>query len=173
MSAKLVGQALTLRGLNPTEKLILIALADCTNTATGRCMPSIPWLSEVAEKSERTVQRWLRSLEDRRIIAVIPRAGTSNMYQVFPHGGDMYVTTTGDTGVRGGGVTPVSPRGDRALSPRGDTQMSPEPEGTRNNRGDDPLPHHYCRATSRFVDHPIVDCDDCSPQPAAAAAGGE
>lgn len=172
MSAKLVGQALTARGLNPTEKLILIALADCTNTGTGRCMPSISWLAAVAEKSERTVQRWLRSLEDRRLIAVIPRAGTSNLFQVFPHGGDAFDTPPGDTHVRGRGVTPLSPTGDTQMSPSGDTQMSPEPEGTRNNRGGDLLAHHYCRVQTRFVDYPKSDCEACSPQPAATAAGG-
>lgn len=168
MSAKLVGLALSQGGLHPTEKLILIALADCTNTHTGKCFPSIQWLAAVAECSERTVQRWLRELESKRLIETVPRAGTSNLFLVLT-GGDTHVTPSPE------GVTPTSPGGDIAMSPTPDIAMSPEPEGTRKNHAADPelepdgsvsaAPHHYCRTERAFVDLPKSDCPtNCQPK---------
>ena len=171
MSAKLVGLALTQAGLHPTEKLILIGLADCTNTVTGKCFPSVSWLANVAECSERTVQRWLRALEDKRLIETVPRAGTSSIYLVL-QGGDTHVTPTSE------GVTPMSPGGDIAMSPTPDIAMSPEPEGTRKNRGtaaelepdgSSAAPHHYCRTARSFVDVPKSECPtQCQPEEATA-----
>jgi pyocin large subunit-like protein len=87
MSALLVGRALAVKGISSTDKLVLIGLADCTNTASGLCFPSVGWLAEtVTETTERTVQRSLRRLETRGLIATVKRPGTSSMYTVFPPG---------------------------------------------------------------------------------------
>jgi hypothetical protein len=168
MSAKLVGQALAAKGLHPTEKLILIGLADCTNTATGACFPSVAWLAdEVAECSTRQVRRWLRSLEDRGWIETVSRPGTSSRYVVH----------TPDTDVRPPRASVSDHPGhtpDIAMSGTPDIAMSAEPEGTcRTAAVDDvDVPHHYCRPVSAFVDHPIGDCPECTPSDAATAAGG-
>ena len=53
---------------SPSQKLVLIALADCHNSQTGRCDPSIMRLAQVCHMSERTVIRHLSQLEELGLI---------------------------------------------------------------------------------------------------------
>lgn len=138
MSATLVGLALERRGLSKTEKLVLIGLADCSNTATGECFPAIPWLSRVALCSERHASRCVKHLETMRLILVARRPGKSSNYIVFPSQEllstpDTMSGVTPDTHVGGRDVTPDTMSGvtpDIAMSGTPDIAMSDEPERT-------------------------------------------
>lgn len=124
MSAKLVGIALEVPGISATEKLLLVILADNTNAHTLRCDPS--WASTAAKccLSESGVRKVAKRLEDRGLLEVIHRPGTTNQYRVLP----------GDT--LAGGLLPQSDRGGVTQSDRGSvtpgvTANRNEPENNR------------------------------------------
>lgn len=103
-----------------TEKLILIALADCHNRDTGRCDPSLATLSEVALCSSRTAIRAIDSLEKQGFISTIKESGKRTNYVLLINKTtDIHDTcdnvsplteshTTPDTHVTGP-LTPMSP----------------------------------------------------------------
>lgn len=55
------------RGLKPSAKLILLALADCHNPAHG-CFPSQAFLADACEINRDTVNTQLSHLEERGLI---------------------------------------------------------------------------------------------------------
>ncbi|MFN3314816.1 MAG: helix-turn-helix domain-containing protein [Hyphomonas sp.] len=55
------------RGLKPSAKIILLALADCHNPVHG-CFPTQAFLSDVCEVNRDTVNAQLKLLEDRKLI---------------------------------------------------------------------------------------------------------
>lgn len=161
MAAKLVGMALETRGLTPVAKLVLVGLADCSNALTGACFPSKAWLADVAEVSERHVQRCIKTLEERGLITVNRRSGKSSYYGLFPNGPETLGLPPPET--------PRHPTRDIAVSPTRDTAMSPESERTRKNRDesdadtvDNFAPHHFCRTAMAFIDNPKSMCPDCT-----------
>lgn len=56
------------QNLPPSEKIVLLALADCENGETLRCDPSQAHLAELSSLSERTVRDMLKSLAARGLI---------------------------------------------------------------------------------------------------------
>lgn len=72
MSVQALTCALAMGGLGPSEKLLLIALANYADAAM-RCYPSNRRLCEDTGLSERTVRTVLKALEDRRIISRLER----------------------------------------------------------------------------------------------------
>ena len=60
-----------------TNKLVLLLLAECHNSETRTAWPSVQWLADHAELSRRSVQRALRDLEYRGLIARVGWPGTS------------------------------------------------------------------------------------------------
>lgn len=64
---------------NPAELCILYSLADRANDDGEGCWPSVATLAQEARCSQRTVQRHLRSLEDRGII----RKGDQRMVEKY------------------------------------------------------------------------------------------
>lgn len=73
MSAEHVGWAFRQKGLAPTRKLVLVALADRCNKDTLRCDPSIRKLMEDTGLARTTVFRALESLEQDGFITKVPR----------------------------------------------------------------------------------------------------
>jgi DNA-binding transcriptional ArsR family regulator len=67
MSIEAVSWALK-QNLPPSEKLVLVSLADHHNRATGLCIPGQASVGEQTCMSVRTVQRHLKSLESRGLI---------------------------------------------------------------------------------------------------------
>jgi DNA-binding transcriptional ArsR family regulator len=59
--------------LPPSEKLVLLSLADHHNGGTGLCIPSQASVAEQTSMSVRTVQRHMASLEERGLIRRVPR----------------------------------------------------------------------------------------------------
>lgn len=82
----------------PTERLVLLALADAANDA-GRCWPSVLTLCSKTGLSERTVQRCLAELESLGWLNRGLRDGHSSMYVVCnPRQDDTPVTLTPPSG---------------------------------------------------------------------------
>lgn len=105
----------------PTERLVLLALADAAND-TGRCWPSVPTLMKKTGLSERTVQRSLSELESMGWVSKGLRNGHSTLYVVRnPRQADTPVTLTPPSGWHPTPVT-VTPHPRQA-----DTQNHKEP----------------------------------------------
>jgi hypothetical protein len=69
--------------LPPSEKLVLLALADCANDE-GVCWPSACTLARKSGQGERTVRRCVQSLISKGHLAQDLRSGTSPVYRVNP-----------------------------------------------------------------------------------------
>lgn len=85
MSVKIMSAVFESETLGPTERLIMLSLADHADDA-GRCYPSIARLRQRTGLSERAVQSNIRSLQAAGYITIIPGAGQggSNVYIVRP-----------------------------------------------------------------------------------------
>src|SRR5712691_565650 len=115
MSLRVMTWAWTVR-LQPTSKIVLLALADEANDS-GFCFPSHQHLAQKCELGERTVRRMIKLLAARNYLSIERRFNknrscTSNGYRLAM--GDPLVKLTGrvvpaDQGrgaqVTGGGVT--------------------------------------------------------------------
>jgi Helix-turn-helix domain len=62
---------------DPSAKLTLILLANCMNSETGKCCPSLRHLAKKGGQSQRTVQRHLRQLMAESLISVTPASDSS------------------------------------------------------------------------------------------------
>lgn len=104
MSIKLMNQAWEVKGLDPTAKLVLMCLADHANEDDRTCWPAMATIARKCDVSARTVQRHMRALEERGLIALRKqRQGDSNLYFILPSMADG--TERGDKLT---GVTPVT-----------------------------------------------------------------
>lgn len=121
-----MGQVFYLTGLSPSEKLILLALADHADDDTGRCWPSMATLAQKSCQSERNARRMIRNLEAQGYVKVDSRGGQPNQYIVTPNP-DKLAAPTPDKSAH----TP-----DTAMSGGADTAMSAEPSRTiKENHG--------------------------------------
>jgi DNA-binding transcriptional ArsR family regulator len=99
------------RGIDPTAKLILLAIADHIHSETGWAWPSTTRLADLAGVSKRSAIRHIDTLEQAGILEVDRRQGRASGYRIVTtptKSGDTGVTTpepTGDTHV----TTPVTP----------------------------------------------------------------
>lgn len=73
MSIRVLSLAFAVQ-LQPSEKLLLLALADYADDHGGHIFPSVDTLAVKSCMSRRTVQRRLRDLEDRGLISVVEAA---------------------------------------------------------------------------------------------------
>lgn len=69
--------------LPATEKLVLLALADCANDE-GECWPSIATIKRKTGAGERTIQRAIRSLEECGVVTRREVFGKGNRYLLTP-----------------------------------------------------------------------------------------
>lgn len=67
--------------LEPTPKLILMALADIADD-TGRCWPKLQTLAKKCSVSTRTVQRWIRVFEKSGLLTVWRRYNEADQRQM-------------------------------------------------------------------------------------------
>jgi len=77
-----MGKILREPDLDPTDKVILMGLADHVN-ADDECWVSRTTLASFAGCSERTVTRRLSSLCENRYLSAVPRKGTTNLYRLI------------------------------------------------------------------------------------------
>lgn len=71
MSIEVLNLAFYVTGLTPTQKAILIALANYANPDGGHAFPSVKRMSLMTSCGERTVRRALSDLRDMRLIEVV------------------------------------------------------------------------------------------------------
>ena len=147
MSIELVAKAkkTRLHG-DSTAKLLLIVLADYANDE-GMAWPSVKTMAEETEKSERSIQLLLRTLEQMRLIrkgdqklaAKYAKGRRPTVYKLFPtakksetpvnatveRGETHFTPETGCTGETGftPRVQPTSPEGCNPLHPTGETHF--------------------------------------------------
>lgn len=69
--------------LPPSEKLVLLALADAANDE-GHCWPSATTIARKSGQGERTVRRAIQSLIDKKHLSQRQRSGTSPVYTLHP-----------------------------------------------------------------------------------------
>ena len=69
--------------LPDSEKLALLALADCANDE-GLCWPSMATLARKCSKSDRTVQKAIQSLCEKGHLSRDERPGKGVLYQIHP-----------------------------------------------------------------------------------------
>jgi len=127
----------------PTDKLVLLALADCANDE-GHCWPSIATIARKSGVSERSVQRAIRHAEMVKLIKRDEVIGRGCNYRFLPRQA----------------VTPdnVSPATNETPTP--DT-VSPKPSGTTIPKKDKPSLGKRPRKQAPEVELP----DDWQPQP--------
>jgi hypothetical protein len=98
--------------LPPMEKLVLLALADCSNDE-GHCWPSAATLRRKSGQGERTVRRCIQALILKKHITQHQRSGTSPVYDVHP--------------CHSGTPATAAPLPDRPVTPAG---AAPKPKRT-------------------------------------------
>lgn len=83
MSIKIMSAVFEDEALGPTERLIMLALADHADDA-GRCYPSIARLCKRTGLGERAIQNNLKALSAKGYVTIIPNAGQglANLYLV-------------------------------------------------------------------------------------------
>ncbi|MBM3603585.1 MAG: helix-turn-helix domain-containing protein [Alphaproteobacteria bacterium] len=83
MSIKIMSAVFESETLGPTERLIMLALADHADDA-GRCYPSISRLCQRTGLGERAVQNNLKALVAKGHVTIVPNAGQglANLYFV-------------------------------------------------------------------------------------------
>lgn len=117
-------------------KMLLVCLANAHNNETGLCCPSVNRLAEESNMSRRSVQRWIKWLDENgflEVIEVTSESGRqqSNSYRLvgFHRGAKLTPLP------RVGGDTVGTGEGDTADTLGGDTVGTPlkEPEEYRKN----------------------------------------
>ncbi|MGH6713585.1 MAG: helix-turn-helix domain-containing protein, partial [Bradyrhizobium sp.] len=73
MSIQAVGWALEQYIPTPIAKLVLVSLANHANHETGECWPKIETIARECSCSIRSVQRYVRVLEEKGLVKVEPR----------------------------------------------------------------------------------------------------
>lgn len=79
MSIAQMTVAWRLQGLTPTQKLVLLSLADNASDA-GECYPSVAQIAQRTGLSDRAVQKTVASLQELHLLTRITRPGTSTLY---------------------------------------------------------------------------------------------
>ena len=94
--------------LPDSEKIVLLALADCAND-DGVCWPSMRTLVEKCSKTDRTIQAAVKSLAAAGHLSRIERAGKGVLYTIHP------------------GATPEAASPPKSLPPEVTTPPKPAP----------------------------------------------
>lgn len=83
MSIKIMSAVFESEVLGPTERLIMLALADHADD-TGRCYPSISRLCQRTGLGERAIQNNIKALVSKGYVTIVPNAGQglANLYFV-------------------------------------------------------------------------------------------
>lgn len=93
MSIRIMGAVWERQDTTPTQKLVLLALADWANDE-GHCWPSIARLAQKSSLTTRCVQKTIRSLEDMGLIRREEISGKGNRYWIMTPLNDVHRCTT-------------------------------------------------------------------------------
>jgi len=108
--------------LPPSEKLVLLVIADHADDEGGNAFPSVRRVARRASMSERSVQRILRRLCDCGLVEIEENKGGTWDYRSDRRPNRYRIVGVTGLSPRGGdGVTPEVARGDN-LGARGDTE---------------------------------------------------
>lgn len=69
---------------SPTQKLLLLVLADCHNEKTGQCNPSYRYLMEISGLSNKAVANNLKALRNSGSVTFDSRNGANTYYELTP-----------------------------------------------------------------------------------------
>lgn len=147
--------------LGPTERLVCQTLAVWIDWQTLELWPSIPTIAEATNRTERTIQRVMRSLEARGIVRYVRRStggiGRSHRFRVCPD------------------ALKARPNGD-TVSPLNGDMVSPITVTLRAANGDMVSPKQYKEQERQQQQQPQGEIPPPRSGPAAAVAallGGE
>lgn len=70
---------------SPTQKLLLLVLADCHNDKTGQCNPSYRYLMQVSGLSNKAVSNNLKALRNDKAVTFDSRNGANTHYELTPY----------------------------------------------------------------------------------------
>lgn len=143
MSIRLMSAIFESQSLGPTERLIMLALADHADDE-GRCYPSIARLSQRTGLSERAVQTNLRKLVEQGYVRIVPGGGkgNSNLYFVSanPAAGAPF---DGSNPAADAPRTKCTPAADAPQTPQelraNPAAAAPEPSGTIKEPSEEPI----------------------------------
>jgi len=133
MSVKIMSAIFESETLGPTERLIMLALADHADDS-GRCYPSMQRLCKRTGLSDRAIQKNIKDLTEAGYLTVIPQAGQG--------GANVYIVTA--TPERRSPPNEVRPRTSDTTPPNVVRQTperrSPKPSGTIKEPKNPPTP---------------------------------
>ncbi len=69
---------------SPTQKLLLLVLADCHNEKTGQCNPSYRYIMETTGLSNKAVANNLKSLRNAGSVTFCSKNGANTHYELTP-----------------------------------------------------------------------------------------
>lgn len=129
-----------------TDRLVLLAIADCASDDGGNAWPSVETIADKAKVSERTVQRSVKALRLLGEIDVTPNAGKrgANLYTVkMSPPADSHpdnLTPDSESPRQPDGVT-ACPDGVTPVTPGGDTRVTRTVKNHQNRplSSDEPL----------------------------------
>lgn len=139
-------------------KMLLVCLANAHNNETGLCCPSVNRLADESNMSRRSVQRWIKWLDENgflQVIATATEAGRqqSNSYRIvgFHRGAKLTPLP------RVGGATADAGEGDTVDTLGGATADAPlkEPEENQKNERE--------QANARISFEEILEAFPCRP----------
>lgn len=82
MSAEATFWAWRQAGLGSTAKMVLLCLADCHNSSTGRCDPSAKYIADKSDLNVKSIYSAIKKLSEMGLLEVKKRVGTSTEYQL-------------------------------------------------------------------------------------------
>ncbi|AHY06722.1 helix-turn-helix domain-containing protein [Serratia plymuthica] len=136
MSMELMVRAMKIKVGNPLRKLVLLKLADNASDQ-GECWPSVPYIAEQCEISERSVQNHIQQLVKDGLVRIEKRLADnglnrSNVYRITlsgsganaaPYGANP--APRGESPAPGGGAAPA-PRISQSFEPVNEPPPNPQ-----------------------------------------------
>lgn len=145
---------------SPTQKLLLLVLADCHNEKTGQCNPSYRYIMDVTGLSNKAVANNLKELRNCKGVTFCSKNGANTHYELTPEryiltgkpvndvhksdnkSGEPSSQVEGDAGVASSEPSSQGPVNDvPQTSEPGSKSSEPgshKPEGTGNITGNEP-----------------------------------
>ncbi|WP_406876375.1 helix-turn-helix domain-containing protein [Serratia marcescens] len=129
MSMELMVRAMKIKVGNPLRKLVLLKLADNASDQ-GECWPSVPYIAEQCEISERSVQNHIQQLVKDGLVRIEKRLAEnglnrSNVYHITLSGSGANPAPYGAAPAPGGGAAPA-PRISQSFEPVNESPPNPQ-----------------------------------------------
>ena len=96
------------RPKNATEKLCLIAIADCIHSEMDYCWPSVDYLADTTLGSKRNVQYVIKSLTEQGFISIEKIPGRASRYRLVRDNMGQHGSTEDKGGAKSARVQPVA-----------------------------------------------------------------